>query len=220
MSRRATFLCCCVLLHSLGAWAQSRTTAPPEAELWPELIFSHAFTPTLNVGGGGFYHFSHNMTRGSDRYLGGYLNYTVRKWLMVSPAYRYNRSETGKNTLTHENRLSLDATLRLPRWQGFDLSDRHRGEGRLIDGLWSERYRNRLLLEHPLGSNGHTVTPYAAFEDFYDTRYGWNRTRVYAGARFPLARRLVLDTSYVHQLDGHAPVHDIHVLWVVLRVRL
>lgn len=220
MTRDATFLCSWVLLCSLAASAQKRTGALPDGQFWPELNISHALTPTFNIGVLGSYHLSHNMTRGSDRYLGGFLNFTVRKWLIILPGYRYNRSEASGNTLTRESRLSLDATLRLPRWRGFDLSDRHRGEGRRIDGEWSERYRNRLLLEHPLGSNGHAVTPYAAFEDFYDTRFGWSRTRVYAGARLPLARHLVLDASYIHQLDGHALVHETHVLWAVFRLQL
>ncbi len=218
--KRARHLAVGLLLLAPCAAAQTRPEPNPDVQFWPELVVSHQFTEHASAAVAGSYRFSHDVTHASDRYLAGRLTYAPFRFLSFTPDFRYNRSETAHNTLSHEKRLTFDVALRAPQLRGWDFSDRHRGEWRLLDGHWSERYRNRAQVERSFSFDGHRLTPYGAFEESYDTRYGWNRAREYAGIRLPLAHRLTLDAAYLHQQDGHAVFQHLHVLSTSLRLEL
>ena len=66
-----------------------------------------------------------------------------------------------------------------------------------------ERYRNRLQVERELSFDGHRITPFAAVEAFYDTRFSaWNRKRLYVGVRIPLSRHVSLEPYFMRQRDS------------------
>ena len=81
------------------------------------------------------------------------------------------------------------------------------------------RYRNRVQLERPVAVGERRLTPYAAFEAFYDTRFrAWSRFQIYTGTRFPLTKQITLDSFYMHQWDSRAIPGYIDVVGALWRI--
>jgi hypothetical protein len=127
--------------------------------------------------------------------------------LMVRTGYRYLASYTGGAA---EHRGLLEATVRYPLTGYFGhvlLSNRNRMDFRVIDGVYSWRYRNRLSVDRELSVGSVRVNPYLRFELFYDSRFAaFSRTETMAGASFPITRYWELEGYFDYQLDtGNSP---------------
>jgi hypothetical protein len=116
-----------------------------------------------------------------------------------------------------ENRLLGEATFRLVLPGSILVSDRNRLEGRQLDGDWSWRYRNRLMLERGFNAGRVRLAPFASAELFYDSRYhAWNRLRAEAGVDIEelAGRGSVIELYLVRQLDDHARASPINAVGV------
>jgi hypothetical protein len=127
-------------------------------------------------------------------------------------AYRFVTSRPERGRLNHENRLSVDVIPALPLPENIILTDRNRLEFRWLNGVPSQRYRNRLMLRRVF-PRARGTAPYLAGEAFYDSRFGhWSRWRAQAGVTFPVVRHLELETAYWLQKD----IHPRGVRWNIL----
>ena len=167
----------------------------------------------------GTFHFGKNVSDLNEEQLGVGFNFFLNKYFSLSPAYRYIKGQPPGRFHTKEDRFFLDLTGRLPLGEAFVLSDRNRGEFRRINGIDSGRYRNRLQIERSFKINKHKVTPYLADEVFYNGLFhSWNRNRIYAGVRVPIAKRLGVDGYFLEQNDSHdRPFTRRHVIGLSLR---
>jgi len=131
------------------------------------------------------------------------------KYLTVLAGYRYRTGLTN-NDSTSEHRGILEVTSRyLLPWQ-LVITDRNRGEFRLIKGQpFSTRYRNRLRLERDIEYHWLHCTPYIYDEIFYDQRYDqWTPNRYGLGVQFPAGPHLVVEPYYYRQNGSHSnPPH-------------
>jgi hypothetical protein len=118
------------------------------------------------------------------------------------------------------NRVILAATPNLPLKGGILISDRNRGELNLSAGDLTWRYRNRLSAQRALTIHSYHPIPYASAEVYYDSKYKkWSSTDVYAGCRFPIRKRVQIDTYYEHENNtGKKPNQQINALGLVLNV--
>jgi hypothetical protein len=103
-----------------------------------------------------------------------------------------------------ENRFLVEATFRLLLPDEILASDRNRFEGRLLDGDWSWRYRNRLQLDRRYDVGSLHVGPTANVEIFYDSRSNdVARVRVEVGGAVEelLGPETVLEVYLLRQYD-------------------
>ncbi|MGA3055792.1 MAG: DUF2490 domain-containing protein [Candidatus Korobacteraceae bacterium] len=98
-----------------------------------------------------------------------------------------------------ENRIVMEASPRFPLAWKIVLTDRNRGDLRMIAGDFSWRYRNRLSVERAVPIHSYAFTPYARAEAYYDSYYGkWSATLLTAGASFPIKKHTELEPYYQH----------------------
>src|SRR5450759_744460 len=76
--------------------------------------------------------------------------------LTLSVGYRYFKSAA----TAPENRIVLEASPRFPLPWKIVLTDRNRGDLRMIGGDFSWRYRNRLSVERAVFIHSYAFTPY------------------------------------------------------------
>ena len=137
--------------------------------------------------------------------------------LMIRGGYRHMPSYTGGGV---ENRVLLEATVRYPLTVHFGhmlLSNRNRMDFRVIDGVYSWRYRSRLSGERELSLGAVRVNPYSRFELFYDSRFdAFSRTEAMVGAAFPITSYWEVEGYYDYQLDtGSGPNKKIRAVGAV-----
>ncbi|HKR11706.1 MAG TPA: DUF2490 domain-containing protein [Pyrinomonadaceae bacterium] len=155
--------------------------------------------------------------------LGAHVDYNVNKRFTLRGGYRYVFAP-GDNPFK-EHRLITEQTFRQDLPLAILVSDRNRQDFRVVNGSFSFRYRNRVMLEREFRVFERSITPYGAVEVFYDTRFDvWNRNRLTAGTQiqlkrgFPLLRELtprkqvILDLYYTKQNDSRSQPNHIHAI--------
>jgi hypothetical protein len=120
-----------------------------------------------------------------------------------------------------ENRFLVEATFRLLLPDQILASDRNRFEGRLLDGEWSWRYRNRLQLDRRYDVGSLHVGPTANVELFYDSRFdAVSRVRVEVGGDVEefLGPETVLEVYLLRQYDFHTEPTLINGLGITVEI--
>ena len=132
-----------------------------------------------------------------------------RKYLNFRAGYRYIFN-SGK---ADEQRGILELTPRLYLPKDILLSDRNRSDLRLISGVFSWRYRNRVTLERSFKTRALTLTPYARAEVYYDSRYGiWNKNTYSFGVIFPAGKHVELEPYFERENDSRASTPHVNAL--------
>jgi len=162
--------------------------------------------------------------------FGAHVDYTVNKRLVLRAGYRYGFSLTGTDPFK-EHRPILEQTVRQPLPLNMLLSDRNREEFRIVNGDFSFRYRNRLMLEREFLLPGRSITPYGSIEVYHDSRFKvWNRNRLTVGLQVQLKRALpllsliaprkqvILDVYYAKQNDSRSQPNHIHAIGTTLAI--
>ena len=126
-----------------------------------------------------------------------------------------------QNRQVWENRLTFPVTLRFAV-KKFRLSDRNQFERRFRNsGVNSTRYRNRFLVEYPIGDSKRGLSFLIGDEVFYDWSVDrWVRNRFSVGVTKVLNSNLTLDVYYLRQNDGVSTPGDLHVIGTTWRIKL
>lgn len=106
-----------------------------------------------------------------------------------------------------ETRAVLDLKWFYPLGDNWLLTDRNRIDLRWFDGDndMSYRYRNRIQLEKPFDVLEHTLTGFASFELYHDSRYSTTvqRQRFIGGVSIPLIEnKLSVDLFYGYHVES------------------
>ena len=162
--------------------------------------------------------------------FGAHVDYTVNHRLVLRGGYRYGFSLTETDPFK-EHRPLVEQTLRQSLPLQILLSDRNREEFRFVNGDFSFRYRNRLMLEREFLLPGRSITPYGSIEVYHDSRFKvWNRNRLTAGLQvqlrkaFPLLslvtprKQVILDIYYTKQNDSRSQPNHIHAVGAALAI--
>jgi len=115
-----------------------------------------------------------------------------------------------------ENRFMPIATIALPTKGSLLATDRNRADLDWKNGVFSWRYRNRLLVQRTFSIRSYHVTPYLSAEVYYTSQYSkWSTTQLEAGGLFPIGSHVQMSVYYEHQNNtGKKPneqVNDIGV---------
>ena len=108
-----------------------------------------------------------------------------------------------------ENRIPLQVTSRFHLPWSMELAERNRVDLRLINHLFSWRYRNRITIQRSFSVRLFSFSPYARGEAFYDSRQsGWTKNTYSFGSIFPVRRRFELEGYYEREnTTGGSPPH-------------
>jgi len=127
-----------------------------------------------------------------------------------------------------ENRFMPIATVALPTKGSLLATDRNRADLDWKAGVFTWRYRNRLLVQRTFSIHSYHVTPYLSAEVYYTSQYSkWSTTQLEAGGIFPIGSHVQMDAYYEHQNNtGKKPneqVNDIglaaHLFFSLKRAR-
>lgn len=115
-------------------------------------------------------------------------------YFIFGGGYQFLRT-SNVGTVTHENRITLDATLNLRPLPQLLLRDRNWVELRWIDSTYSTTYRNLVSAEYDLRVHNVRFTPYGSAEFFYGgPDHSWPQEWYTAGIEWPYKHSLMLDT--------------------------
>jgi Protein of unknown function (DUF2490) len=128
-----------------------------------------------------------------------------RKLLTFGVTYRYINN-VGK---ANENRLQFDVAPKYPLPMDMLLDDRNRLELRIINGVATWRYRNRLTFQRTFEEHHFRFTPYARAEAFYEINQGeWSELTYSFGGFIPIGGHIEVEPYYQRQdFYGSTPSH-------------
>ncbi len=99
-----------------------------------------------------------------------------------------------------ENRFMPMATAAFPTKGLILITDRSRADLDWKAGVFSWRYRNRLLVQRTVSIFSYHVTPYVSAEPYYTSQYAkWSSTQLEGGCIFPIGRHVQVDAYYEHE---------------------
>ena len=210
-----------VLLALLGGRVSAQSVDHTDNQLWSDVQVAVPVTKTIDFNLLGTLRLGRDITRPVDERTGVGFTFRFGKYLTVAPNFLGIGMQPVRNRRVWENRLSLPITLRFDL-DKFRLSDRNLFERRFrTSRATSTRYRNRLQLEHPVGSDKIHLSLYVADEVFYDWSVNrWVRNRFTAGASKVFNKHFTQDYYYLRQNDGVSIPGDLNVIGTTLRFRL
>jgi len=213
-----------------GAQAQTTEAQTTEAQWWPELDSYVDLTQRLRL-----LFTAERYTDGGDYnsiqfgpYLEIGLRPLLRKRLITNDWAKHNylvlqigyqhRSNFDK---PDEERGVLSLTLRYPLPGSLMLADRNQSDLRWTNGVFTWRYRNRLMLERSFKIKRVTLTPFARDEVYYDSKYGvWNLNTYAFGSSIPVRKRVEIELHYERDHNTRASPTYINALEFTLSLFL
>ena len=222
VGRRGGLACLAILFltgHQSTARAQAADDTEHDAQLWPDVQVSFNLRHKWSVFLFGTMRLGRDWATVTNEQMGFGVTKRVGQNLTTMISYRHLHTEAFPGRHVNEDRLFGDVTPRINLRRRFALVDRNRFEWRKVNGNYMYRYRNRIQIERPIEVGVRRLTPYAAFEAFYDTRFrAWSRFQIYTGARLPLTKNVTLDSFYMHQWDSRAIPGYIDVVGALWRI--
>jgi hypothetical protein len=203
------------------ARAQMRQPVPEEdTQVWNDLQAAVALSREVDFNLFGTLRFGRDVTQLVDRRVGAGFSFKLGQYLTLAPWYLNIVTRPAEGRKGNENRLNLAATLRLPLGK-FALIDRNLFERRLRSPINSERYRNRLQLEHPCALGDTQLGWFVSDEVFYDwSANDWVRNRFALGMSRKFNKHFTGDLYYTRQNDDRSRPGDLNVIGLTYSVRL
>ena len=188
---------------------------------WTDVQLAVPVTKNFDFNLLGTLRLGRDISRPVDERVGAGFTWRIGKYWTVSPNVLGIGMQPVRGRKIWETRLSLPVTLRFNVGK-FRLSDRNLFEHRIRNsGLRANRYRNRFLVEHPVGDKEWNLSLYVADEVFYDWFIDrWVRNRFAAGATKVFNKHYTQDFYYLRQNDGVSVPGDLNVIGTTLRFRL
>ena len=214
---------CLFNLMLVGIIASGQTRLPPQADtqIWTDVQFTVPLSKVVDFTLLGVVRVGRDVSRPVDERLGVAFSFKAGKYLTFTPSYLNIGMQPFEGRNVFENRLSFATTVRFPLGR-FTVSDRNLFERRLRHpGGDSTRYRNKLQIEHPVGSPKIKLNAFVSEEPFYDWSFNaWVRNRFAVGITKVLNKHVTADLYYMRQNDGHSLPGDLNILGTAWRFKL
>lgn len=211
----------CLLLFALTGLASAQIIDRADNQLWNDVQVAVPLTKNIDFNMLGTLRLGRDISRPVDERLGTGFTFRFGQHLQIAPNYLYIGMQPFRNRRVWESRLSLPVTLRFDV-DKFRISDRNTFERRIRrPGINSTRYRNRLQVEHPVGTKEWGLSLYVADEVFYDWSVDrWVRNRFTVGGTKVFNKHFTQDIYYMRQNDGVSIPGDLNVIGTILRIKL
>jgi hypothetical protein len=127
----------------------------------------------------------------------------------------------GEEPSTLEHRPLAEGTLRWAFPFALLLSDRNRFEFRIVNGMYSWRYRNRVRIERDFKVRTLPLTTYVSTEGFYDSKAGSvNRLRYSGGLVLPINRWFFVEPYFTRQSTSNVEPRNENAVGLTLQFYL
>ena len=215
---RPLLLLCFLFLSVADTFGQTDQT---DNQFWTDVQVAVPVTRHFDFNLLGTLRIGRDFGRPVDERIGAGFTFRANKYLQVAPSYLHIGMQPFAGRRVWENRLSLPVQV-VFKVGNFQLSDRNLFERRLRNsGARATRYRNRFMVQHPVGSKDWQLSLYVADEVFYDWSVDrWVRNRFSAGLTKVFNKHFMQDIYYLRQNDGVSVPGDLNVLGTTLRFRL
>lgn len=209
------------MLFVLSGGRASAQSDQTDNQQWTDVQLAVPVTSTVDFNILGTLRIGRDISHAVDERVGVGFTFRFGKYVTVAPNYLHIGTQPFENRRGWENRLVLPITLRFKAGQ-FTLSDRNQFERRFrSNGARSTRYRNRFLVDHPIGSDKFKLSLFVSNEVFYDWSIDrWVRNRFAIGASKVFNKHFTQDFYYLRQNDGVSVPGDLHVIGTTLRFKL
>ena len=217
-------MCCAwgVWLVLLCCVASAQTVIDEtDTQQWTDVQLAVPVTKLIDFNILGTLRIGRDISHPVDERIGAGFSLKLGKYVTVSPNYLHIGMQPFRGRKVWENRLTFPATVRVDLGK-FRLSDRNQFERRLRNsGAKSTRYRNRLLVEHPVGPKEWGLSLFIGDEVFYDWSFDrWVRNRFAIGGSKVFNKHFTQDVFYLRQNDSFSFPGDLNVIGTTLRFRL
>ena len=188
---------------------------------WTDVQLAIPVTKNIDFNMLGTLRLGRDISHAVDERAGVGFTFRIGKHVTVAPNFLGIGMQPSANRRLWENRLTLPVTLRFNAGR-FTLSDRNQFERRFrSNGVKSTRYRNRFLVEHPIGSDKLKLSLFVGDEVFYDWSVDrWVRNRFAAGVTKVFNKHFTQDFYFLRQNDGVSVPGDLNVIGTILRFKL
>jgi hypothetical protein len=210
-----------LIMFVLASCASAQLIDRTDNQVWSDVQVSVPVTRQFDFNMLGTLRLGRDINRPVDERVGVGFTFRAGKHVTVSPNYLNISMQPVRNRQVWENRLTFPVTLRFDVGK-FKLSDRNQLERRFRNsGVNSTRYRNRLLVEHPIGDAKWGLSLVIGDEVFYDWSVDrWVRNRFAIGASKVFNKHYTQEFYYLRQNDGVSIPGDLNVIGTTLRFRL
>jgi len=140
------------------------------------------------------------------------------RFFTVAPRYRYRAAQEFSGKSESENRLSLDGIVNF-KIRKFAVTDNNLFEFRFQRSGYSQRYRNRLKVSHPIEITKTKIDLFASDEVYYEwEERAWTRNRFKVGFGNTVGERAGYEIYYMRQNDGFSRPGDLHVFGIEFEI--
>jgi len=211
----------CLLLFVLTGLASAQIIDRSDNQFWSDVQVAVPVTKDIDFNILGTLRFGRDISHSVDERIGAGFTFRFGQHVQIAPNYLYIATQPLRNRRLWESRLSLPVTLRF-NLEKFRFSDRNMFERRIRNpGISSTRYRNRLLVEHPVGPSKWGLSLFVGDEVFYDWSVDrWVRNRFAVGGTKVFNKHFTQDVYYLRQNDGVSIPGDLNVIGTILRIKL
>lgn len=139
--------------------------------------------------------------------------------LMFRGGLEYGRTAVGTSEpkAVYTPLILIDTRFRLPGQ--FLLAERNRGDFKVVNGVFSPVYRNRVRLGRLLQTRRFKLAPYVDAEAFYSAQADeFNQFRYSAGLNWVITRRVILDGYYTRQHNVKISSPNVNALGIKLEL--
>lgn len=201
----------------LASCASAQLVDRTDNQVWTDVQVAVPVTKQFDFNILGTLRIGRDISRPVDERVGVGFTFKFRQ-LTVAPHYFHIGMQPFRGRKLWENRLVLPATLSFEVGK-FKLSDRNQFERRIrSSGIRTNRYRNRFLIEYPIGNGLSFVIGDEVFYDWTVDR--WVRNRFAVGAIKVFNKHYTQEFYYLRQNDGVSVPGDLNVIGTTLKFRL
>lgn len=190
-------------------------------QIWNDVQLAIPVTKQFDFHLLGALRIGRDMTHPVDERVGAGFNVRLGNHVTVSPHYLHIGMQPFARRRLWENRLVLPVQVQFKVGK-FTFRDRNQIDHRIRNsGIKTTRYRNRLLIEHPIGPADLGLSFSIGDEVFYDWAVDrWVRNRFAVGVTKVFNKHFSQDFFYLRQNDGVSVPGDLNVIGTALRFRL
>ena len=205
----------------LSTCASAQVIDRTDNQQWTDVQLAVPVTKLFDFNLLGTLRLGRDISRPVDERVGVGFTFRYGAHLQVSPNYLHIGMQPFRGRKIWENRLTFPVTLRFNVGK-FRFSDRNQIERRIRNsGQRSTRYRNRFLIEHPIGDAKWGWSFMIGDEVFYDwTVDRWVRNRFAVGASKVFNKHFTEEFFYLRQNDGVSIPGDLNAIVTTLRFKL
>lgn len=142
----------------------------------------------------------------------------IGKFFFVVPRYRYRAEQLFSGASATENRLSVDGIINF-KISKLEITDKNLFEFRFQRSGYSQRYRNRLKVSHPVKIADTKIDLFVSDEVYYEwEERAWTRNRFKIGFGKDINKNASYELYYMRQNDSYSKPGDLHVFGIEFEI--